>query len=209
MARQEVNRSAVERRRDRLLDRFGDAPVAERHETPAAETFEELIALSKDGYIGSAYALVRRTPAQLPPLSESMAVDGDERERVLLILPRGGSEWGVPGGGQEDDETMETTVRREVAEEVGLEITPTEIDHLRHDVATCEGYDERLHALRVFFRADYDDGSIAIQPGELNGAAWFATPPAADRLLPSTQRLLENWEPARRIDDGDSYQPST
>lgn len=191
MGWREINRGAVERRRDRLLDRFGDAPVNERHETPAADTFEELIELSGGGYIGSAYALVRRTPEQTPPLSESTALDGHERERVLLILPRGGSEWGVPGGGQEGDERLEATVEREVSEEVGLEITPTEIDHLRHDIATCEGYDERLHALRAFFRADYDGGSIAIQSGELNGAAWFATPPAADRLLPSTQRLLE------------------
>ena len=188
---QDINREAVERRCDRLFNRFGEAPVQERHDTPDSDRFDEWISMSKDGYIGSAYALVRRSPQNLPPLTESMAVDGEEQERVLLILGRGGSQWGVPGGGQEADETMEATVQREVTEEVGISISVTDINHIRHEIATCEGYDERLHVLRVFFHADYQDGSITIQPGELNGAAWFATPPAAERLLPSTTRLLD------------------
>ncbi|MFC4990189.1 NUDIX hydrolase [Saliphagus infecundisoli] len=193
MGYRDINRDEVERRRDRLLDRFGDAPVYERHDTPSDGEFAEWLEMSRDGYIGSAYALVRRTPDQLPPLTESMAVDGTEQERVLLIVGRGGSKWGVPGGGREDDETMESTVVREVSEEVGMSVSPSGIGHMRHEIATCEEYDERLHVLRVFFHADYEDGSIAIQPGELNGAAWFATPPADERLYPSTRRLLETW----------------
>lgn len=190
----DINRNEVEERRDRLLDRFGEAPVYERHDTPNAERFAGWLSLSEKGYIGSAYALVSRSPDDLPPLSESMAVDGEEQERVLLILGRGGSKWGVPGGGQEGDETMETTVRREVTEEVGITISLTDINHMRHEISTCEGYDERLHVLRVFFNADYEDGSVTIQPEELNGAAWFTNPPSAERLLPSSQRLLEGWD---------------
>jgi 8-oxo-dGTP diphosphatase len=122
-----------------------------------------------------------------------MPVMDEEQERVLLALGRGSSNWGVPGGGQEADETMEETVRREVIEEVGITVSLTGINHMRHEIATCEGYNERLHVLRVFFHADYEDGSIAIQSGELNGAAWFDTPPTAERLYPSTQRLLDGW----------------
>jgi ADP-ribose pyrophosphatase YjhB (NUDIX family) len=191
MSPRDVNLATIERRRDRLFDRFGEAPVRERRDTPDPETFEEWQSMSEDGYIGSAYALIRRTPDQLPPLSETMEVDGEERERVLLIMGRGGSKWGVPGGGQEGDESFETTVHREVAEEVALEITLTGIAHLRHEIATCEGDEKRLHVLRVFFTADYERGSVAIQPSELQGAAWFADPPAEDRLLPSTKRVLD------------------
>lgn len=198
MAPRDVNLDPIERRRDRLFDRFGEAPVRERHDTPDPETFEEWQAMSEDGYIGSAYALIRRSPDGLPPLSETMAVDGEERDRVLLILPRGGSKWGVPGGGQEGNESFERTARREIAEEVGLDVTLTGIDHLRHEITTCAGHDDRLHVLRVFFTADYADGTIAIQPGELQGAAWFADPPAEDRLLPATKRLLDGWTTARR-----------
>jgi 8-oxo-dGTP pyrophosphatase MutT (NUDIX family) len=177
-----------------LFDRFGEAAIHERHDTPDSDRFDDWLKLSKDGYIGSAYALVRRSPDDLPPLTESIAVDGEEQDRVLLILGRGGSKWGVPGGGQEADETMETTARREVTEEVGITISVTDINHVHHEISTCEGYDERLHVLRVFFLADYEDGSITIQPGELNGAAWFTNPPSPDRLLPSTQRLLKGQD---------------
>jgi len=190
---QDINRKEIEHRRDRLLDSFGGAPVHERRDTPEPERFEEWTQMSKDGYIGSAYALIKRSPDDLPPLTESMAVESEEQERVLLILGREGFKWGVPGGGQEADETMEKTVQREVTEEVGLSISLRGINHMRHEIATCEGYDERLHVLRVFFHADYKDGLITIQPGELNGAAWFANPPIPERLLPSTQRLLEGW----------------
>lgn len=195
MSWEDINREEIERRHDRLFDRFGEAPVRERHDTPDAVHFKEWIELSNAGYIGSAYALVRRSPDQLTPLTESMTVEGEEQERILLILGRGGSKWGVPGGGQEGDETLDRTAQREVTEEVGITISLTEINHMRHEIATCEGYDERLHVLRVFFQAEYEAGSLTIQSGELNGAAWFATPPASDRLLPSTQRLLEGWNP--------------
>jgi 8-oxo-dGTP pyrophosphatase MutT (NUDIX family) len=191
MSWQDINREEIECRRDRLFNDFGDIPVHERHDTPDTNRFEEWIEMSKAGYIGSAYALVRRSPDQFPPLTESMSDVSEERERILLILGRGGSKWGVPGGGQEADETMETTARREVSEEVGITISLTGIDHMRHEIATCEGYDERLHVLRVFFHADYEAGSIAIQSSELNGAAWFADPPCVERLHPATRRLLE------------------
>ncbi|QOS13422.1 NTP pyrophosphohydrolase [Haloferax sp. Atlit-6N] len=195
MTFQEINLGEVERRRDRLFNRFEEAPVVERYDTPEPDEFEDWIALSKEGYIGSAYALIKRSPDDFSPLTESMTVESTEQERVLLILGRGSSEWGVPGGGQENGETMEAAAQREIMEEVGITASLTGINHMRHEIATCEGYDERLHVLRVFFHAEYEGGSITTQPGELNGAAWFVNPPAKARLLPSTQRLLENWNP--------------
>lgn len=194
MPPEDVNRDAVECRRDRLFDRFGEAPVRERRDSPPPDEFEEWIELSRAGYVGSAYALVRRPPGKLPPLTESMEVDGPERERVLLILGRGGDRWGIPGGGQEGDETYVETAKRETREEVGIDVSVTGISHLRHEISTCEGFDERLHVLRAFLRAEYDGGSLSIQAGELNGAAWFADPPAADRLMPATERVLADWD---------------
>lgn len=189
----EISLSDVERRRDRLLDRFGDAPVRANHvRVPPAE-FPEWVEASREGYVGSAYALVRRPPERLADLTPSMSVDGEERERVLLLLPRGGNRWGVPGGGQEGSETFEKTLERELREEVGIEAEPTGLCYLRHDVATAEGFEERLHTLRAFFHAQYTAGAISVQAGEVNGAAWFREPPATDQLLPETKVLLSDW----------------
>lgn len=192
---EEVNRAEIERRRDRLFDEYGEAPVVEWRKDVDPDEFDEWIEMSRDGYVGSAYALVRRPPEKLPNLTESMDVYREERERVLLIQGRGGSYWGVPGGGQEGDETYEENVHREIREEVGIEVSLTGLNHVRHETATCEGYDERLHVLRVFFQAEYEGGSVSIQPGELNGATWFAVPPARERLMPATKRLIEEWNP--------------
>ena len=182
-----------ERRRDQLFDQYSEAPVREVHKSPPPDEFEEWIAMSRSGYIGSAYAFVRRSSEQFADLTESYEIDGEEQERVLLILGRGNSDWGVPGGGQESNETYEATVHREVNEEVGIEISLTGISHIRHEISTADGFDERLHVLRVFFEAEYEGGAIEIQPGELNGAAWFANPPT-DRLLPDTASLVNSWQ---------------
>lgn len=190
MALEDVNLEEIERRKTVLQERFGDAPVETVQKSPGSDEFAAWVEMSRDGYVGSAYALVRRTPEQLPALTESMTVDGDEDSRRLLVLPRGGSRWGVPGGGQEGEESMVETVEREVREEVGIAIEPADIRFMRHEITTCEGFAERLHVLRVFFTADYVEGSLSIQAGELNGAAWFTEPPEASRLLPTTQRVL-------------------
>lgn len=106
--------------------------------------------------------------------------------RALLILCRWGSRWGVPGGGWEGEEPFEETVRRVVREGVGVEISLRDVGHLRHEIVPCDGYDEHLNVLRVFSHAKYESESLAIQQGELNGAAWFDGTPSSDRLFADT-----------------------
>lgn len=189
----DVNDESVERRKRRLLAAYGDVPVLERRTEVPADEFQEWVTLSHEGYVGSAYALVRRSPEDARELSPSMRVPDVERERVLLILPRGETAWGAPGGGLEGEESFDAAAVREIREETGVECELTALQFLRHDVSVSSGdRPERLHALRAFFAARYAGGTIRIQAGELNGAAWFADPPAD--LLPETDRLLEPWD---------------
>jgi hypothetical protein len=50
-----------------------------------------------------------------------------------------------------------------------------------------------LHSLSVFFEATDAGGHIAIQPGELDGAAWFRYMP--ERLQPANEQKAAEWEP--------------
>lgn len=97
-----------------------------------------------------------------------------------MILPRGETEWGVPGGGLEGEESFEEAAIRETREEAGIDCEITDLWHLWHVRwrSEDESDDQVSHTLHVFFDADYAGGQIATQAAEVNGAAWFAEPPA-------------------------------
>jgi len=195
----EINAQRVERRLDRLLAEYGDVPVEEQTWEGSDEEFEGFADSARDGYLGGAYAWVVREPADAPPLTESMPeeANGDAR-RALMIRNRADEGWSLPGGGREDDETFEAAARREVREETGVDCSVGEPFLLRRVTAVpddgVEGASaDAVHLLYAFFDATYEGGSIAIQPAELHGAAWFADPP--ERLLPATERRAEAWNP--------------
>lgn len=199
----EVNREDVLRRKRRLLEEYGETPVEERApdgedvwEIPPEE-FEDFLGYAREGYVGGGYVWVVRHPEDVPELTESMPDDArEDREHALMILGRGDGppEWGLPGGGREGEETYEEAAVREVREETSVECEITDLFLLRHVPVVSSGdHDERIHHLSAFFDGRYLGGSIAIQPGELNGAAWFSELP--ERLMPANRRRAETWEP--------------
>jgi len=232
MPSEHVNRGAVDHRMDRLRDDYGEIPVHRVDEEVPPERFEDLHAIARRGYTGGGYAWVVREPDQTAALTESMPDGIEDERRVLMILGRGGTRWGLAGGGREDGEvdlretskqasggsredgevdpqetskqasdgsredgeTYEEAAVREVREETGIDCEVTDCFLLRRVKTDSAGdHDERLHTLYVFFDAAYVDGHVEVQPGELNGAAWFAEPPA--RLHPANElRAADFWD---------------
>lgn len=95
------------------------------------------------------------------------AVIFDERERVLLLQHRfrTGSGWGIPGGFVKAGEQPLAALRRELHEEIGLEITAAEIVFVR----TLKSWPQ----LEIIFRGRAH-GQVAPQSFEVGCAAWFA-----------------------------------
>lgn len=205
----EINEETIERRTNRLLAEYGEVPVEERTWERSPERFAREVQQARDGYVGGAYAWVVRRPDETADLTESMPPEAeDDRKRALMILGRGADRWGLAGGGLEDGESHEEAARREVREETGIECELTDLFLLRHvtvvmkddsaddsaiDSTSTSDPDRRIHFLYAFFDATYESGSITVQPGELDGAAWFAQPP--ERLLPANERRAESWSP--------------
>jgi len=186
-----INRTDV-RERLRRLDEEYDIEYQEEAEVSVdPATFPEEVELARSGYLGSSYVWVVRTPSQTAPLSESMAAVEEKRPRVLMILGRGGHAWGIPGGGRETGETFEEGARREVCEETNIECKLTDCFGTRYEYRSAPGHDEVLHMLRVVFTGEYAGGNIAIQPGELNGAAWFAHRPS--QVHPLARPVAAVW----------------
>jgi len=97
-------------------------------------------------------------------------------DRVLLVRrgkpPRAGH-WSLPGGAQQLGETVAEAARREVKEEVGLEVTLGDI------VATIDLIDRdpddriRYHYTLIDFVADAP--GVALRPGsDAADARWFS-----------------------------------
>ena len=192
MAPEHLNRDTVQDRLDRLDEEYGVQYLEEEMVRVDPDGFPEEIRMSRDGYDGSSYVWVVRSPEQAAPLTESMPDHtGNDRDRVLMILGRGGDQWGIPGGGREGEETYEEGALREVTEETNIDCQITEVARVRHEQRTAPGFDELLHNLRVVFDGRYEDGTIAIQPGELDGAAWLAERPR--KLHPLVAPVAEEW----------------
>lgn len=110
------------------------------------------------------------------------AVITDDGGRVLLLnhVFRQGSGWGIPGGFIEKGEQPEAAIRRELREEIGLELERAEIAFVR----TLK----RPSQVEIIFRGRAR-GTTESQSVEIKSAEWFAL----DKLpkgLPRDQHVL-------------------
>jgi 8-oxo-dGTP diphosphatase len=107
------------------------------------------------------------------------AVVVDERGRVLLLkhVFRMGSGWGIPGGFLEKGEQPDEAIRRELREEVGLELEAVE-------VALVRTLKTSKHLEIIFRCRSRGAGDASPRSAEIKGASWFAL----DRLPPQLDK---------------------
>jgi ADP-ribose pyrophosphatase YjhB (NUDIX family) len=122
----------------------------------------------------------------------AVIVDGGGRVLLLKHRFRPGAGWGMPGGFMEEGEQPEETLRRELREEVGLEI-----DKLK--LFTTRAFKTPKQVEIVFIaRAVGDTDQLSF---EIQKAAWFL-PHELPEELPSDQAELIKWA----LNDGASPQ---
>ena len=122
-----------------------------------------------------------------------LAVDAvvEHAGQLLLIEyddARLGRHWGLPGGGVEPGEGIHDAVRREVAEETGLEAVVTGYGPFTNDIFVDEG----KHYVTLFVLASAPEGLPQVMEpekcAEWRWCAWDALP---SPLFLSVQHLLE------------------
>jgi ADP-ribose pyrophosphatase YjhB (NUDIX family) len=119
------------------------------------------------------------------------AVITDERGRVLLLnhVFRAGSGWGIPGGFIEKGEQPEEALRRELREEVGLELERAEIAFVRTLRKPAQ--------VEIIFRCRARGDSIVGNSLEIKSAEWFALDNLPSRLPKDQRELIK-----RSLEDG-------
>lgn len=111
------------------------------------------------------------------------AVIFNDAGEVLLLKHRfrAGSGWGIPGGFLENGEHPEQALRREMREEVGLELAQVEI-------FTARTF-RKPQQVEILFRAHVNNVELKPETMEVERAAWFALRSLPDGL-PKDQRVL-------------------
>jgi len=112
----------------------------------------------------------------------------DAEGRVLLLKHRFWKDqrWGLPGGLAKHGETPAETLRRELREEIGLQVTPTKL--LR--VITSRG------RMAVFTLLAEYSGEPVVRSVEIMEARFWERTELPANLLPEHREVLEsgNWE---------------
>ncbi|MCI0474861.1 MAG: NUDIX domain-containing protein, partial [Anaerolineales bacterium] len=125
------------------------------------------------------------------------AIIRDARGRFLLQKRSDVGLWGIPGGGQELGERIDDTVRREVREEVGLEVEPTHIINLytspRVEIIFPNG--DQIQPYVVRFECEIVGGTLQKDDDEVLAIGWFAF----EQLPPMTPLARQAVEDAARF----------
>lgn len=105
----------------------------------------------------------------------------DESGRILLLnhVFRSGSGWGVPGGFVKHGEQPADALKRELLEEIGLELKNVKI----YSVRTIGKHIEILLTAEA-------DGEIQLKSFEINKAEWFAVEELPDGMSNSQKTAI-------------------
>ena len=106
----------------------------------------------------------------------------NESNEVLLLehVLRPGQGWGLPGGFLKQKEQVEDALRREMMEEIGLELT---------DVESYGARTNRTH-VEIFFVAR-PVGEPQVKSREIIGFKWYRLEDLPADMSPTQKRLIE------------------
>lgn len=123
---------------------------------------------------------MRVTHARFTVTAAAIVVDNQGRVLLLKHRFRPGTGWGIPGGFIEAGEQPVEAVRRELREEVGLELAGVE-------VVTTRAF-QKPRQIEIVFRCR-PRGDAAPQSVEIRKADWFSIDSLPEGL-PADQRQL-------------------
>lgn len=116
--------------------------------------------------------------------------------KILLVRRHNLSRnWGLPGGVQELGESIRETAHREVLEEVGLDLQPTDLIGMysgpQWDIDFPDG--GGIQQLTIFFRMEGMIDEIRIQESEVAEWGFFAADELPENTMPCCRQKVLDW----------------
>jgi 8-oxo-dGTP diphosphatase len=126
---------------------------------------------------------VRLTNARFTVTAAGIISNSEDRVLLLKHRFRTGSGWGIPGGFIEADEQPEEGLRRELREEIGLELQTVRLYKAR----TFKG----TRQIEIIFYGR-TEGVATPQSQEIKKAGWFALDSLPEGLPPDQRHLIKD-----------------
>lgn len=129
------------------------------------------------------------------------AIIVDDEGRVLLVNPTYKPEWEVPGGAVELDESPAQACRREIAEELGIDVTPGELLCVDYNRATGDYVESLMFLFRVATLTMEQVASVRLATNEISEFRFCTLEEAKALLSPRVgQRILAVLKPGASSD---------
>ena len=146
--------------------------------------------MASRGYVEELRRAVGQRPLIVPGACVAIR---DDLGRVLLHRRADSGVWDVIGGSMEPGETFEQTARREVREEIGVELGELELVEVYSGAAFFHTYPngDQVHHVGVAFQAREVFGQLELDPTEVLEVEFFALDALPTLLQRGARQHLE------------------
>ena len=144
---------------------------------------------------------LRKTIGHDPIMTVGCGVLIENEKRELLLQKRSDNgQWCVPGGAMELGETYEDAAKREVFEEVGIEVEDLELFGLYSGEERMIHYPNQdvVYSLSVIFHTRRYKGEIRNDDGEVIEHRFFAKDNLPEELFLPDKRPILHWAEERK-----------
>jgi nucleoside triphosphatase len=132
------------------------------------------------------------TDKQYPKVAVGALIVNNNNEIFLGKTHKWKGKWCVPGGHLEWGEKMEDTVKREVKEELNLDVNNVHLLHVQESVLSKDFHEER-HFIFLDFACNLVGGKVKLNP-EFQDYVWVTPEKALEMPInKSTKILIEKF----------------
>ena len=120
----------------------------------------------------------------------------DRREKIILCQRAAGpfaGKWDLPGGFVEEQESAEEAIRREMAEELGINLSSIRLLGVEGPAYYPFGGQENYN-LDIYFLVTTNDEPRAVSASDVSKISWFDPDKLPDMAFETNVKAIKKWQ---------------